>query len=108
VGLWKQPSPSHITWTALLATRFRQTTPHHTTPHTNQPTNQRTHEPSSGVIGLGVGGGQALSAVASGFMKADAVVAICPVGHDAKRVAGAMRTPTLLVAAGEGSVEVSE
>jgi hypothetical protein len=58
------------------------------------------------VIGFGVGGGQALSAVALGFMKADAVVAICPVGHDASRVAGAMRTPTLLVAAGENSAEV--
>ncbi len=58
------------------------------------------------MIGFGVGGGQALSAVASGFIKADAVVAVCPVGHQAERVAGAMRAPTLVVAAGEASAEV--
>lgn len=61
-----------------------------------------------GVLGVGIGGGQALSAVASGFLKADAVVAVCPIGHEASKVAAAMRTPTLVLAAGEGSAEVRD
>ncbi|KAM3570105.1 hypothetical protein VYU27_007818 [Nannochloropsis oceanica] len=61
---------------------------------------------ATGIVGFGVGGGQALSAVASGYIKSHAVVAMSPSGYDAPKVAEALQaTPTLVVFAGQDSEE---
>ncbi|TFJ82947.1 hypothetical protein NSK_005720 [Nannochloropsis salina CCMP1776] len=61
---------------------------------------------ATGIVGFGVGGGQALSAVASGFIKTHAVVAMCPVGYDAPKVAEALTsTPALVIFPGQDNPE---